>query len=95
MAAVVALCSNSSSGAAAGREHQVPLQVQQQRPLETVARRGAVRAEAVGGVVVVVVAQRLPVAVEMLDDHVTVGGRMTMDHPLDDAQGACSQRCRR
>ena len=58
---------------------------QQPRPLETVARGGAVRAEAVSGVVVVVLAQRLPVAVEVFDDHVAVSCCMTMNHPLDDA----------
>ena len=61
---------------------------QQPRPLETVARRGAVGAETVGRVVVVVVAQRLPVAVEMLDHQVIVGGGVTVNHALDDALGA-------
>ncbi|MNN15490.1 hypothetical protein D3C81_1285960 [compost metagenome] len=68
--------------------HPRSFEVQQQpRPLETMARGGAVGAEAVGRIVVVVVPQRLPVAIEMLDHQVIVGSGVTMDHPLDDALG--------
>ncbi|MNO73357.1 hypothetical protein D3C76_643200 [compost metagenome] len=61
---------------------------QQSGPFETVARRGAVGAETVGRVVAVVLAQGLPVAVEMFDHQKAVGGGAAMNHPLDDALGA-------
>lgn len=48
----------------------------------------AVGAEAIGGVVFVVAEQRLPMRVEMLDDHELVTGGVGVDYPLDDTQGA-------
>ncbi|MNI84014.1 hypothetical protein D3C73_1408780 [compost metagenome] len=61
---------------------------EQSSPFETVSRRGAVGAKTIGRVVVVVLAQRLPVAVEMLDHQIVIGGGVTMNHSLDDALGA-------
>ncbi|MNL25857.1 hypothetical protein D3C87_1473530 [compost metagenome] len=80
-------------GEPAWRRHPGPdprrFEVQQQpRPFETVAGRGAVGAETVGRIGVVVFAQRLPVAIEMLDHQVVVGGGVRMDNALDDALGA-------
>ncbi|MNZ74141.1 hypothetical protein D3C78_925830 [compost metagenome] len=68
--------------------HPRSFEVQQQpRPLETMARGGAVGAKAVGRIFAVVLAQRLPGAVEMLDHQVVVGGCVTMDHALDNPLG--------
>ncbi|MNV36119.1 hypothetical protein D3C71_1275840 [compost metagenome] len=58
---------------------------QQPRPFKAVARCGAIGAETVRRVVVVVLAQRLPVAVKMLDHQVVIGGGMAVDHTLDNA----------
>ncbi|RMQ50890.1 hypothetical protein ALQ04_05423 [Pseudomonas cichorii] len=58
----------------------------QPRPLEGMPRRGAERTKTVGGIVAVIVGQRLPGLAEMLDDLEVIGRGMAMNDSLDNAQ---------
>ncbi|KWV84931.1 hypothetical protein PFLmoz3_05434 [Pseudomonas fluorescens] len=66
---------------------------QQPRPFETMAGGDAVGAKAIGGVVLVVTEQRLPVRIEMFDDHELVASGVGVDHPFDDAQRTVQPTC--
>ncbi|MNQ91045.1 hypothetical protein D3C85_1064090 [compost metagenome] len=71
------------------RQNQRRLKVHQQpRPFKAMAWRGAVGSETIGRTGLVVLAQRLPLSVKMLDDPIVVSRRMTVDHPLDNPQRA-------
>ncbi|MNH03165.1 hypothetical protein D3C79_624180 [compost metagenome] len=65
------------------------LKVQDQTgPLERMARRCAVWAKVICGIVPVVFGQRLPVHIEMFDHSVVTGASMAVNDALDDTQGA-------